>query len=67
MDKKENKMKIKVYTEKGCKTIIGNRNTLIEIRKEIHGIKKYCKEYKTNTGEIITDFDIISILEIKKD
>lgn len=59
-------MEIKVLTEKGSKIIIGDADTLEEIKNELAGNKPFVSEYKTKGGSIITDLDIISLLSVKE-
>jgi len=58
-------MKIKVNTEKGIKTIVGNKEILENIKTELAGMKRNIQEYKTINGEIITDLDILNLVETK--
>lgn len=56
-------MKIKVLTiDYEEKTIMGNKNTLKQIKFELTGYKPYVQEYKTIEGETIIDLDIIRLI-----
>ena len=59
-------MEIPVQTVDGKKIIVGNKDTLQEIRTELQSMKSSVSEYITTNGEIITDLDIERLLSTKK-
>ena len=57
---------ITVSTEKGSAIIIGDIETIREIKLELSGCKSSISEYKTKKGKIITDLEILGLISIKQ-
>lgn len=57
------KKEVKVNTKSGIKTLLLSEQEKEQLKQELAGSKPYIQEYKTRSGKIISDLEILSIIK----